>query len=322
LSHPKKFPMHRSTLVIGVDGGGTKTVAWLAPLEDEINTVVLGRGQAGPGNPRAAGFEVAQANIAAAIEAAFADAKLPRTTAAAACFGLAGAGREIEQQRIASWADAHGIARVVRVTGDAEPILAAAAPGNCGIALICGTGSLAWGRNRAGQVARCGGWGYLLGDEGSGYAIARAGLVAAVRAADGRGQQTALLDRLQQELGAASPQDLIERVYSPRMTREGLSDLAKVVFAAAEIDNVAQSIVATAAEDLAEMVGALCRRLNLTKTSYPLALTGSVILNQRLLRSRLVALLDHRGCPPQHIQTVDQPVRGAIALARLATKES
>src|SRR5262245_59230190 len=144
--------MLTAPLILGVDGGGTKTVAWLAPLDDAQNSIILGRGQAGPGNPRAAGFDVAQANITAAIEAAFADAKLPVTTAAAACFGLAGAGRESEQTRIANWAMQRGIATRVRVVGDAEPILAAASPDNCGIALICGTGSLAWGRNRAGEV--------------------------------------------------------------------------------------------------------------------------------------------------------------------------
>src|SRR5262245_20805129 len=68
-----RLPTHLSTasLILGIDGGGTKTVAWLAPLDDATNTIVLGRGQSGPGNPRAAGFDVAQANIAAAIDAAF-----------------------------------------------------------------------------------------------------------------------------------------------------------------------------------------------------------------------------------------------------------
>jgi len=305
-------------ILIGVDGGGTKTVAWLAPLDDDTNSIVLGRGQAGPGNPRAVGFDVAQTNIAAAIDAAFADANLPRATAAAAaCFGLAGAGREIEQQRITTWATERGIARAVRVVGDAEPILAAASPDNCGVALICGTGSLAWGCNRAGEVGRCGGWGYLLGDEGSAYAIARAGLVAAVRAADGRDQATAILQRLQRELDAASPQDLIERVYAPEMTRERLASLVRVVFDAADVDDVAQTIVAAAADDLAEIVAVLGRRLNLTAGSYPLALTGSVILNQPLLRSLLVARLDDHGFSPQTVSLVDQPVRGAIVLARL-----
>src|SRR5439155_21475116 len=215
-----------SDVIVGVDGGGTKTVAWLAPMNDPSNAVVLGRGQAGPGNPRAAGFEVALANIGAAIDAAFTDAKLPRTVAVAACFGLAGAGREIEQQRIVALATEQKIARAIRVTGDAEPILAAASSDNSGVALICGTGSMAWGRNAAGKTARCGGWGFLIGDEGSAYWIARAGLTAAVRGADGRGEMTALLPRFQKELQAAAPQDLVDRVYSPQMTRERIASLA------------------------------------------------------------------------------------------------
>src|SRR5438477_9802043 len=105
------------------------------------------------------------AEVGGVVEAAFSDAKLPRTVAVAACFGLAGAGREIEQQRIVAWATEQKIARAIRVTGDAEPILAAASSDNSGVALICGTGSMAWGRNAAGKTARCGGWGYLIGDE-------------------------------------------------------------------------------------------------------------------------------------------------------------
>ena len=66
--------MSTAPLVIGVDGGGTKTVAWLAPADDMTNTAIVGRGQAGPGNPRAVGFDVAQANIAAAIDAAYRNA--------------------------------------------------------------------------------------------------------------------------------------------------------------------------------------------------------------------------------------------------------
>jgi N-acetylglucosamine kinase-like BadF-type ATPase len=306
------------TFIIGVDGGGTKTIAWLAPLCDATNSVVLGRGQAGPGNPRAAGFETAQSNIGAAIEAAFADAKLPRTTAASACFGLAGAGRALEQERIAAWAKDIGIASRVQVTGDAEPILAAASPDNCGIALICGTGSLAWGRNSAGEVARCGGWGYLLGDEGSGYAIARSGLQAAVRAADGRGPLTSLLPLFQAQLEAATPQDLIDRIYSPQMTRERLAGLAHVVFDAALRDPAAKQIVVEAAFQLAEMVIVICRQLDLTGGRYPLALAGSVILSETLLGELVLERLKESSAAPSSAAFIAEPVRGAVALARLA----
>jgi N-acetylglucosamine kinase-like BadF-type ATPase len=308
--------MSNSALLLGIDGGGTKTVAWLAPLDDPSNAIVLGRGHAGPGNPRAAGFETAQANIQAAIAAAFADAGLPQTTAAAACFGLAGAGREIEQERIAAWATQQGLAKTVRVVGDAEPILAAASPDNCGIALICGTGSLAWGRNSSGQVARTGGWGYLLGDEGSAYAIALAGLNAATRAADGRGEATAILAQLQRELDARSPAALIDRIYSPEMTRERLAGLARIVFDAAPTDAVARGIIAAAASDLAQMIATLCERLALQNAGYTLALTGSVILNQASLRSGLQDQLTQHYCTPQTIHLIPDPIRGAIAIAR------
>jgi N-acetylglucosamine kinase-like BadF-type ATPase len=305
-------------LVLGVDGGGSKTVAWLAPLGDASNTILLGRGQAGPGNPRAAGFDVAQENIAAAIDAAFADAGLPRGKAVAACFGLAGAGRESEQQRLAAWATDRGIARAVRVTGDAEPILASASTDNCGVALICGTGSIAWGRNHTGEVGRTGGWGYLIGDEGSAYAIGRASLAAAMQAVDGRGPATVLVERLQGELRAATCAELIDQIYGPEMTRERLAGLATIVFAAAENDQVAQGIVGAASDDLAKMVAVLCHRLELAAKDYTLALAGSVILNQSRLRSFLRARLEQHACPPRVLQMVHEPVRGAVALARLA----
>jgi N-acetylglucosamine kinase-like BadF-type ATPase len=314
--------MSQPPLILGVDGGGTKTVAWLAPLDDAANTVVLGRGAAGPGNPRAVGFETAQANILVAIEAAFADARLARCTVEAACFGLAGAGRGIEQQRISAWAQQQAVAGVVRVVGDAEPILAAAASDVRGVALICGTGSLAWGRNAAGQVARAGGWGYLLGDEGSGYQIARAALIAALQAFDGRGRPTVLLDRLLPALGVAAPEELVEIVYSPHTSRERVAGLASVVFDAAAEDAVALTIIESAAGELAEMVAAVCRRLQLPDGEYALALAGSVILNRPRLREHLQTRLNAIGWSTGAIWLVPEPVRGAVALARAAARDA
>ncbi len=305
-----------SDLVIGVDGGGTKTIAWLALLDDGGSGTVLGRGQAGPGNPRAAGFEVAQANIDMAIDSAFADSQLPRDQVAAACLCLSGAGRAVEQERLTAWANERNLAQVTRVTGDAEPILAAASPENWGIALISGTGSLAWGRGREGQIARSGGWGYLIGDEGSAYAIALVGLRAAVRAADGRGPAIELLARFQQQLDAATPQHLIERVYDPKMTRERIASLAVVVFDAAATDLLAEIIIEAAAVQLADMVAALIGPLSLSIGKYPLGLAGGVLLNQESLRQLVLARLDEKGIAPGTVSLVTEPVRGAVSMAR------
>lgn len=310
-----------SELVIGVDGGGTKTVAWLAPLHDDESEQIVGRGVAGPGNPRAAGFDIAQASIGAAIEAAFADAKLPRSTVAAMCLCLSGAGRAAEQSRLTAWADQQGLSRTTRVTGDAEPILAAASPENWGIALISGTGSFAWGRNRDGRTARSGGWGYLIGDEGSAYAIAVAGLRAATQAADGRSPRTELLPRFQRMLDAAAPQDFIERVYGADMTRERIASLAIAVFEAAENDSVATQIIDAAADQLADMAASLIAPLGLPTSQYPLGFAGSVLLNQESLRERVLAKLNQRGVAPAIASLVADPVRGAVVMARQLTTQ-
>jgi N-acetylglucosamine kinase-like BadF-type ATPase len=306
-----------SPLILGIDGGGTKTVAWLAPLNDATNSIVLGRGRSGPGNPRAAGFDVAQGNIALAVHHAFDDAQMPLDTIAAACCGLAGVGRPDEQKRIAKWAKDFGIASRVQVIGDAEPVLAAAAPDNVGVALIAGTGSFAWGRNAAGETARSGGWGYLIGDEGSGYAIALAGLRAAARAADKRSPETALLPAILQQLGISTPQDLVGTVYAHDMTRERLAKLSAVVFDLQSIDETAANIIKTAASELAAMVAGVADRLQLSESPYVLAASGGVFVNQPnyldLVVKQLATISIGR---PGRSLVVQHPVAGAVALAR------
>ncbi len=305
-----------SDLVVGIDGGGTKTVCWLAPLVDDGSGNILGRGIAGPGNPRAAGFETAQANIDTAIAAAFADAKLPRTTVAAACLSLAGAGRASEQERIALWAESREIATRVIVTDDAEPILAAAGDGQNGIALIAGTGSLCVGRTTAGRRARAGGWGYLLGDEGSGYAIGLAALRAAARAADGRGPQTVLLDDVLHRVHAATPSELIQRVYDIRMTRDRIALLAEAVFQRAQSDEVARQIVQDAANGLAELVSNVTAKLTLPAASFVLALAGGVLIHQPDYGERVLQALAASGSSPARSLAVPEPAAGAVAIAR------
>ncbi len=302
-------------LVLGIDGGGSKTVAWLALRNSGANDEPAGTGRSGPGNPRSAGFDAAQQNISAAISAAWSSAGLPASRVAAACLGLAGAGRESEREAMHDWAMRAGIAQQVVVTHDAEITLAAGTMGQ-GIALICGTGSLAWGRNAAGETARAGGWGYLMGDEGSGYAIALAGLRAAARVADRRGPPTALLAALMDRTGASEPSELIERVYEPAMTRERLAALSETVFELADADSAAGDIVSSAAIELAELVDTLTERLRLPTGEYDLVLAGGILVNHARLRELLLERLNTSGRPPGRIQPVTEPVRGAVVLAR------
>jgi N-acetylglucosamine kinase-like BadF-type ATPase len=304
-----------SDLVLGIDGGGTKTACRLAPLDDGSG-MVLGRGTAGPGNPRAAGFETAQANIDAAVAAAFADAKLPRATVAAACLSLAGAGRASEQDQMAKWAESRSLATKIVVTDDCEPILAAAGEGLSKVALIAGTGSLCVGRTPDGRRARAGGWGYLLGDEGSGYAIGLAALRASVRAADGRGPATDILTALLQRLDATTPQQLVERVYAAAMTRERIATLADVPFDLATTDIVAGEIVERAASDLAEMVASVVQQLSLSANEFTFAQAGGALLHLPTYNERVNSAVLARGIQPSRWLVVSEPAAGAVAIAR------
>jgi N-acetylglucosamine kinase-like BadF-type ATPase len=162
----------------------------------------------------------------------------------------------------------------------------------------------------------------LLGDEGSGYAIAVAGLRAAVRAADGRGPPTELTERLQRLLGADTPAAFIDLVYDPAMTRQRIAALAATVFEAAPSDEVARGIIDFAAAELAELVRALTARLDFSASRYLLALAGGVLLNQPRLRELLLVHLQDRGAAPASVALVSDPARGALLLARLAAASS
>jgi N-acetylglucosamine kinase-like BadF-type ATPase len=304
-------------LVLGVDGGGTKTVAWLAAVSDPDSAEPLAKGISGPGNPRAVGFETALANIDAAIANAFDTLTQPRSLVRAACLALAGADRPAEKETLAAWMKDRRIAQQVVLTNDVEPLLSVGSLESWGVALVAGTGSIAFGRAHTGQTVRCGGWGYRFGDEGSGYAIGIAGLRAAARAADGRAESTRLLELLQQRLKAATPQDLVAEVYRPEMQRAQIAELAGVVFqAAAEGDRQATKIIVDATADLAELVQTVVWKLGIPPHGYPLSLAGGLMVHQVSLREGLVQQLESSTTVPGPVTIVPDPVRGAVILAR------
>ncbi len=303
-------------LVLGIDGGGTKTVAWLAPRDQPEEQAVLGRGTAAGSNIRVSGIEAATSSLNRAIDGAFADAGVERGRVSSASLGLAGCEREAERAMLAQWARATGLAERVRITNDALPILYAATADGCGIALIAGTGSLALGRDSRGTVARSGGWGPSFGDEGSGYRIALAGLRAAAHFVDGRGPETALLEAYLSRLDLREASELITAIYSPQMDRAGIAETSEVVFAAAENgDSVAANLVKAASGELAAMVLAVARRLKLAEVPVPLALSGGVLLAQAMLREQLLAALADAGLAVAPVTCVAQPVAGALRMA-------
>ncbi len=301
-------------LIIGIDGGGSRTRALLADLQGQI----LGRGEAGAANPQQNGLASAQQEILRAIERAFENAHLEKQLVTAACLGLAGIEWAAARRALQDWAP-QAIAARSLFLNDSEIVIAAGTPDNWGIAVVAGTGSIAWGKARADggkpRQATSGGWGYLIGDEGSAFELAREALRAAVQAADGRGQPTQLLTAFLNNWQLSNPQELIPRVYQTDSPNT-LARLAPLVIAAAQQgDAVAQQLIARAGDSLALMVVAVARALQFDHTATPLALTGGLLLAAEPVRNALLCALKDKGYEFKPVQLVHEPALGAVRLA-------
>ena len=303
-------------LVLGIDGGGSKTLVSLAVVSDRNEYQVVGRGTSGASNLNVVGFDAAASQVQLAIQRAFESAGIQLKTVAALCMGMAGAGRVEEQETWMKWAQENQVAQRAGIVTDAETILSAGTPEGIGVALIAGTGSLAFGKNEAGEVARAGGWGYLLGDEGSGYQIAMAAMKAILKSVEGRGPETCLQATILRALELADSQALIGYVYRTDRNRSEIAALSKLVFDAAEAEDiVAKMILAQAVEDLAELVKAVVLQLHFSNENYALALTGGILLHQREYRVSLLARLRQLQIEPSSIECMDDASLGAIRIA-------
>lgn len=298
------------TYYIGIDGGGTRA---RAVLTDAAGTV-LARSEGG-----AARIDVLQptallATLSELVRDAAQQANIDRV--AVLCCALAGAGRNDERAALEAAIRQLGIADAVVVTNDALAALQDALGPAPGLLLIAGTGSIAWGRNETGSMARTGGWGALLGDEGSGYAIGLAALRAAVRAHDGRAAATSLRTTVLPYAAAAEPEDLVR--WSAAASKSDIAGLAPQVIAATDTDPEAAGIVKQAARDLAEHVAALHARLGPWTEPPFLAMTGGLIAPGRALRGYVLAELAEWDLPMRVIEREIDAAIGAATLARAA----
>ena len=299
-------------VLLGVDGGGTKTTALVADADGQV----LGRGTAGGSNAKSAGEAAARGAIEAATEQAYTDAGLAFQPPRAACLGLAGVDTPADAAKWAPWVAQLLPGARVRVVNDVELVLAAGTPEGWGVAVIAGTGAIALGRARDGRAARVGGWGWLLGDEGSGFAIGLRALQAVSRADDGRGPRTALTAAVLERWGLAEPEGLLAAAYRSPFPRAEIAALAGAVEAAAgEGDEVAEAITREAGHELALAAGAVVRRLGLA-APVPGALAGGVLVRGRAVREAMLAALRDEGLELAPVKMVVEPAKGAVVIAR------
>jgi N-acetylglucosamine kinase-like BadF-type ATPase len=306
-------PSH-SHLVLGIDGGATSTVALLA---EAATGHVVGRGDGGPSNIQAVGEGAALGALDAAVGSAFEAAGIAYAPVAAAVLGLAGIDLNEGVELIRSWANRVELAAQLSIANDATLLFAAGTPEGWGLAIVAGTGSIAFTLDREGNEARAGGWGYLMGDEGSAFRMGLLGLRAACRAADKIGPATALLPAYLKQLGSNDPRDFIPAVYRGAWDKVMIASFAPIVMELAEQgDATAREIFENESLELARTAAGAVRLGNLPRTQVPIALTGGLVLRNDLFREQFLENLAACGVTPGPVGLVDDPAVGAIVLAR------
>lgn len=305
--------------VLGFDGGGTKTDC---VLMDEVGNI-LARSRSGPSNPARMGTEAALANLQAAALDAFlhaaadslpSHATTPRSFSSVVA-GLAGAAQPDVAEKMRALLQTGFPGASLKLCTDLELALHATGDGPA-IVLVAGTGSAASGRDAHGRIARAGGNGPWLGDEGSAYDIGRRAVRAALRAFDETGDDSALGKQILRQLGCAAWPAVQQRVSTA--TDEVFPRVFPVVTAAADAgDNTARMLLTDAARDLAALVNIVVGRLGLGKLDFLLAKTGGIFGRSSFLDAKLDQLLQEMA-PNARIAPL--PMAPAEAAAQLALR--
>jgi N-acetylglucosamine kinase-like BadF-type ATPase len=314
LTRPQPRPDAR--FILGVDGGATKTLA--AVLDLQTRAVHLAHG--GPSNQDAVGAKAAVGALLETADEAIARAGIAVEDLAAAVLAVAGTDTEamaahVRAARTEAWI----------VVNDVVGAWASATGAGPGIATISGTGSNVFGVGADARAWRAGGWGHLLGDEGSGYWFGLQSIKAALRDREASGPETALSDAAPAFFGAPSVEALASLVYSKPLTKGEIAAFARETARLAEQgDSVAKEIFEHGARELGEQIAAVVRMTGLAEPSagvpadFPVGLIGSAFKSGPVFVEPLTRAI-HECAPLAHVLIVQMaPVGGSLLLAARA----
>ncbi len=295
---------------LGLDAGGTRTKAALAD-----DTAILARATAGSIKTIRVSPQKAEQNLRTLLDAVTAGSGVSLGSLTATCVGIAGS----TVSTVNGWVwNTLGplISGELEVCGDTEIALDAAFPGGAGVLVIAGTGSNILGRTRSGALLHVGGWGPVLGDEGSGYWIGHQGLRASLRARD-RGEPMRLLNAIAAHWGTENLDRIIELAHAS--FPPDFADLAPIVAQVGHAgDPLAQAILRNAGRELAGDAALALAKVAAADPGAPerCAFTGSVLENITLVRQTFLGELGRlRPAAELRFEAVD-PVQGALWRAR------
>ena len=316
MSEPQNSNVAGPRLILGVDGGGSKTAALLASLDEAGQLTIIGRGSGGPSNLRLAGKKQSLQSLDQAVNEALLNTDMKGKDLDYAVLALAGSTSPGVKEDVSDWAKKRKLSLHVEIVPDIDPVLAIGTDSKPAAALIVGTGSVAVGTDAAGNTIMRGGWGHWFGDKGSGFYLGYKALAAVAEASDEIGPETTLSELVLSALGTTDPRSILTEVSASGDTRREVAALAPIVLrAAAANDSVARRIVVSAVTEAVKLVSAVSKALAFDRP-YPLALAGGVACRNQYFREGLISELNKLEPPPATITLVDEPVLGCLSIAR------
>ncbi len=274
---------------MGIDGGGTKTNTVIADMDGRI----IARATGGPTNPNAVPRQKLENTLSTMLQELKTQQPDAFENITSLFAGMSGAANDRMQDELKGILE-QLVPDGVRICVEADTInaLYSGTYGEPGIVQISGTGSITFGINAKSEHARVGGWGFLFGDEGSGYDIGRQGIVAALKFQDGRGSETILLDMLRSYFDVTSEHELVQEIYALPSPKDGIAPVSRIVFQAyIKNDQVARHIITDAAKEISLSIKTLYKKHFSPAKEVKAVLCGGIFNNKdimpRLLESKL-----------------------------------
>lgn len=298
-------------LFIGIDGGGTKT---LGVVTDEKGTVISTYAVAGI-NPNGVGWDRVKEQLAILFNKMLEG--IPSEEVAGLFAGIAGVDHPANRVKMKEIIGQLLPGIPVEIDNDAITALYSGSPNGVGAALISGTGSICIAASSSGERIRVGGWGYLIGDEGSGYDFGRRTLTAVMMSHDGRCHAPLLVSKVLAHFQCQHPPDLIPIIYESGFEKKRIASVTPYLFEAFdEGEKAAEEIIIDCLNEIILIIKTALHKLNLLgETEYKVVLVGSVYQNQPRLVSMMKSRLDKKGYSVEWIVPRIPPVAGAVSKA-------
>jgi N-acetylglucosamine kinase-like BadF-type ATPase len=309
--------MDKPLYIIGIDGGGTKTTSVLCALDG----VILAEAQGAPSNFQIIGIERTSQTILDLVETCCHSVGCSISQIGAIVAGLAGAGRSSDQQSmrdgIMDLAHTRNLTiNNLVVESDARIALEGAFGGKPGMIVIAGTGSIVFGKDERGKIYRAGGWGRLIGDEGSGYAMGQQAFRAVARSFDDKSTKTKLAKLFEEKFGLNTQEAIIYSLYKENF--DIASVMPTVIEAASKGDKAAKRILDNAALELVEIIEMTLKKMNTNiknPSKRPLALSGGLLANEQYYSRKVISIIRKNLLPVSVRRAESSPVVGAAVMA-------